>query len=70
MPQEISVCQFEGVVNNISASTSLGFNDEELPSEGRNHNKAFHIFTECVDTILSRVLVDIGILMSSKEFSI
>lgn len=46
------------MVNNISASISLGFNVKELPSEGRNHNKALHISIECVDTILSRVLVD------------
>lgn len=26
----------------------------------RNHNKALHISIECVDTILSRVLMDIG----------
>lgn len=58
VPQDISVCQFKGVVNNISVSISLGFNDEELPSKGRNHNKALHISIECVDTILSRVLVE------------
>ncbi|XP_050891446.1 uncharacterized protein LOC127096960 [Lathyrus oleraceus] len=58
VPQEISVCQFEGVVNNIATSLSLGFSDEELPSEGRSHNKALHISIECRDTVLSRVLVD------------
>lgn len=60
VPQEISVCQFEGVVNNIASNLSLGFNYDELPPEGRNHNKALHISIECVDTILSRVLVDTG----------
>ncbi|XP_050916461.1 uncharacterized protein LOC127131593 [Lathyrus oleraceus] len=39
---------------------SLGFSDEELSAEGRNHNKALHISIECVETVLSRVLVDIG----------
>lgn len=58
VPQEIFVCQFEGVVNNIAASTNLGFNNEELPYEGRNHNKDLHISIKFVDTILSRVLVD------------
>lgn len=52
--------QFEGVVNNIAASISLGFNDEELQSKERNHNKAIYISIKCVDTILSRVLVDTG----------
>lgn len=56
--QEIFVCQFEGVVNNIAASVSLGFSDDELPSEGRNRNKALHISIECLEIILSRVLVD------------
>ncbi|XP_050914650.1 uncharacterized protein LOC127129531 [Lathyrus oleraceus] len=60
VPQEISVNQFEAVVANISASSCLGFNDDELPPEGRNHNKALHISIECVDTVLSRVLVDTG----------
>ncbi|XP_050919544.1 uncharacterized protein LOC127137099 [Lathyrus oleraceus] len=60
VPQEISFCQFEGVVNNIATSLSLGFSDEELPAEGRNHNKVLHISIECVDTVLSRVLVDTG----------
>lgn len=60
MPQEISICQFEGVVNNIATNMSMGFSDEELPAKGRNHNRALHISVECVDTMLSRVLVDTG----------
>lgn len=60
VPQEIPVCQFEGVVNNIATSLSLGFSEEELPAEGRNHNKALHISIECINTIISRVLVDTG----------
>lgn len=48
------------MVNNIDTSLSLGFSDEELPAEGRNHNKALHISIECVDIMLSRVLVDSG----------
>lgn len=54
------MCQFEGVVNNISTSLTLGFSDEELPTEGRNYNKALHIYIECVYTVLSRVWVDTG----------
>ncbi|XP_050896935.1 uncharacterized protein LOC127103747 [Lathyrus oleraceus] len=59
-PQEIFVYQFEGVVINIAANMSLGFNDEELPVEVRNYNKALHSSMECVDTVLSRFLVDTG----------
>lgn len=58
VPQEISMNQFEAVVTNISASSGLGFNDDKLPPEGRNHNKALHISIKCMDTVLSRVLVD------------
>lgn len=60
VPHDISVCQFEGVVNNIAISLSLGFSDNELLTEGRNHNKALHISIKCMDTVLSRVLVDTG----------
>lgn len=60
VPQEISVNQFETVMANISASSCLGFNDDELSPKCINHNKALHISIECVDTVLSRVLVDTG----------
>ncbi|XP_050895276.1 uncharacterized protein LOC127101883 [Lathyrus oleraceus] len=60
VPQEINVNQFEGIVANITASSHLGFCDNDLPPEGRSHNKALHISIECADTIMSRLLVDIG----------
>ena len=45
---------------NIALKGFLGFCDDELPPEGKNHNKTLHIFIECADTIMSRVLVDTG----------
>ncbi|XP_058746759.1 uncharacterized protein LOC131619709 [Vicia villosa] len=60
VPPEISVNQLEGVVSNINAGNGLGFTDADLPSEGRNHNRALHISVECKGTMLSRVLVDNG----------
>ncbi|XP_058766556.1 uncharacterized protein LOC131640166 [Vicia villosa] len=57
---EISMNQLEGVVSNINAGNGLGFTDADLPSEGRNHNRALHISVECKGTMLSRVLVDTG----------
>lgn len=60
VPQEMFVCQFKGVINNIASITSLRFNNDELSPEGKNHNKTLHIFFECVDTIFSRLLVDTG----------
>lgn len=64
VPQDIYVFQFKRVVNNIASSVSLGFIDNELPPEGRNHNKALHIYIECVDTIFSRVFMDTGLSLN------
>lgn len=50
------------LINNFVASISSRFFDDEPPPEGMNHNKGLHISIECVDTLLSRVLVDIGSL--------
>ncbi|XP_058745783.1 uncharacterized protein LOC131618617 [Vicia villosa] len=58
--KKISVNQLEGVVSNINAGNGLGFTDADLPSEGRNHNKALHISVECKGTMLSCVIVDNG----------
>ncbi|XP_058784515.1 uncharacterized protein LOC131659326 [Vicia villosa] len=52
--------KFEGVVTNIAAGNCLGFCDDELPTEGRAHNKALHISMRCLDTVLSRFLIDTG----------
>ncbi|XP_050918819.1 uncharacterized protein LOC127136279 [Lathyrus oleraceus] len=60
VPQDITVNQLEEVVASIFADNGLGFTDFDLPPEGRNHNKALHIYMECKGTTLSRVLVDIG----------
>jgi hypothetical protein len=58
--KDITVDQFDGVVANITTSRYLGFNEDELPVEGRDHNKALHISVKCLDNILSKVLVDTG----------
>ncbi|GAU52036.1 hypothetical protein TSUD_418760, partial [Trifolium subterraneum] len=58
--RDITVDQFDGVVSNITASGYLGFSEDELPTEGHNHNRALHISVKCLDNILSRVLVDTG----------
>ncbi|XP_050889420.1 uncharacterized protein LOC127094658 [Lathyrus oleraceus] len=56
--QDIMVDQFDDVVSNITASRYLGFNEAELPPEGKAHNKALYISVTCTDSLLSRVLVD------------
>lgn len=58
VPQEISFYRFEGVVKNIASSVSLGFSNDEIPLEGKNHKKALHISIKCMDTSLLRFLVD------------
>ena len=58
--QDISLAQFEGITTNIAVGNYLGFCDDEIPVEGRAHNKALHFFMKCLDTVLSRVLVDTG----------
>jgi len=39
--QDISVEGFRGIVNNITTNNYLTFADEEMPIEGRGHNKTF-----------------------------
>lgn len=58
--QDITVDQFDDIVDNITTSWCLGFNEAELKTEGDNHNKALHISVTCADTLVSRVPVDIG----------
>ncbi|XP_058784944.1 uncharacterized protein LOC131659833 [Vicia villosa] len=36
------------------------FSDHELPPQGKEHNKALHIFIQCGKAHLSRVLIDTG----------
>lgn len=56
--KDITINQFDDVVENVTFGNFLGFNDDELPSKGKYHNKALHISLRCVDSLLSRVLMD------------
>lgn len=58
--KDITMVQFDSAVANIPTRNFLGFSDNEIPSKGRNYNKVLHISLICVDTLLSRVLVDMG----------
>src|ERR1051325_2830894 len=51
---------FNSVVGNITACNNLSFSDEELPTEGKNHNMALHISMNCKNDALSNVLIDNG----------
>ena len=57
---DISVEKFGGIINNITASNYLTFTVEELPIEGRGHNKALHVSVKYGDYMVAKVLVDIG----------
>ena len=50
--------QFGGIINNIIASNYLTFADEEMPVEGRGHNKALHVSVKCMDHIVAKVLIE------------
>ncbi|XP_050919093.1 uncharacterized protein LOC127136596 [Lathyrus oleraceus] len=56
--QSIMVVQFGRVVVNITACNTLSFSGEELPEDGKNHNRALHISVKCKYDALVRVLVD------------
>lgn len=56
--KDITVYKFDDVIANVTTGNFLGFNDDELPSEGKDYNKALHISLRCEYSLLSRVLVD------------
>ena len=58
--QDLSLDKFEGIVSHITANNYLTFTEDEVPSEGRGHNKALHVSVKCMDHFISRVLVNNG----------
>ncbi|KAL2333993.1 hypothetical protein Fmac_015206 [Flemingia macrophylla] len=54
----ISQDKFEGTVSHIIANNHLSFTNEEILSEGANHNKSLHIFVKCTEYFIVKVLVD------------
>jgi len=56
--QDISVEGFGGIINKITANNYLTFVDEEIPIEGRGHNRALHVSAKCLDHIVAKVLID------------
>jgi len=57
---DLSLDKFEGIISHIKANDYLTFTEEEIPVEGRGHNKALHISVKCMDYVLARVLIDNG----------
>ena len=58
--QDISVEGFGGLVNNITTNNYLAFVEEEIPAEGRGHNRALHVSGKCMDHVVAKVLIDNG----------
>ena len=58
--QDLSLDKFKGIVSHMTANNYLTFTEEEIPSEGRGHNKALHISVKCMNHFISRMLVDNG----------
>ncbi|KAH1241628.1 hypothetical protein GmHk_07G019170 [Glycine max] len=58
--QDISVEGFEGIVNNITTNNYLTFTKEEIPVEGRGHNRALHVSVKCMEHVMAKVLIDNG----------
>jgi len=62
--QDISVEGFGGLVNNITANNYLAFAEEEIPVEGRGHNRALHVSVKCMDHIMAKVLINNGSILN------
>jgi len=62
--QDISVEGFRGIINNITTNNYLTFADEEIPIEGRGHNRVLHVSVKCLDHIVAKVLIDNGLSLN------
>jgi len=58
--QDISVEGFGGLINNITANNYVAFAEEEIPAEGRGHNRVLHVSVKCMDHVMAKVLIDNG----------
>ena len=56
--QDISVESFGGLVNNITTNNYLAFAEEEIPAEGKGHNRALHVSVKCMDHVVAKVLIN------------
>jgi len=57
---DISAEGFEGIANHITTNNYIVFAEEEIPVEGRGHNKALHVSVRCMDHVVAKVLIDNG----------
>ncbi|XP_050909228.1 uncharacterized protein LOC127123004 [Lathyrus oleraceus] len=57
---DVTIDQFDGIMDNITACNNLSFSDEELPEQGKNHNFSLHISMNCQEDAMFNVLVETG----------
>jgi len=57
---DVTLGQFGSIVGNVTSCNNLGFSDEDLPEEGKNHNLALHILVKCKSDSISNALIDTG----------
>ncbi|XP_070002163.1 uncharacterized protein [Nicotiana sylvestris] len=60
VPDKISVNHLEMIVHKIFEVNRVTFSDDELPTEGTEHNKALYLTMKCEDSVVTRVLIDNG----------
>ncbi|RDX82943.1 hypothetical protein CR513_36187, partial [Mucuna pruriens] len=58
--QDIMPKNFEGIINNITASRHLSFSEDEVPTKGKCHNQPLHIAVKCGNYMIVKVLIDNG----------
>ena len=52
--------KFERIVSHLIANNPLTFTEDEIPSDGRGHNRALHISVKFMDYFIARVRIDNG----------
>ncbi|KAL3515056.1 hypothetical protein ACH5RR_021958 [Cinchona calisaya] len=60
VPRDIPTDKLAGLVGSVLASNQICFSDDDLTSEGSDHNKALFISVRCEGRHLPRVMVDNG----------
>ena len=70
MTPTISVDGIDQLVGNVTAGACIAFTDEEIPPEGRDSTKAFHITIKCKSHVMSRALLDNGSSFNMMPMSI
>ncbi|XP_069150357.1 uncharacterized protein [Solanum lycopersicum] len=60
VPSGTSSDNVAAMIHQVIQGRCISFCDDELPAEGRSHNKALHVAVICRGKVVNRVLVDDG----------